>query len=196
MFTVAAMDGRTARAARNRQAVIDAVLGLMDDGVLQPTAKAVAERAGVATRSVFHYFADVESLYRDAAETQARRHWTVLLDPVTGDLSERIRTLVTLRSTLFERIAGTRRAAMLLEHQSPAIAAQLDKSRAALRTHLRTHLPELERLDNAAREAACAAASWENWDVLRRHQALPTDVARSAVRSTLDSLLSPAPTDH
>lgn len=193
---MAVVDGRTARAARNRQAVIDAVLELMDDGVVQPTAKAVAERAGVATRSVFHYFADVESLYSDAAETQARRHWTVLLDPVTGDLGERIHTLVTVRSMLFERIAGTRRAAMLLEHQSPVIAAQLDKSRAALRTHLRTHLPELEHLGAAAGEAACAAASWEIWDVLRRHQALSADAASAAMRSVLCSLLTPSQTDH
>ncbi|MFF3567464.1 hypothetical protein [Nocardia jiangxiensis] len=47
--------------------------------VLQPTAKAVAERAGVATRPAFHYFADVESLYSHAAETQARRHpWVAM----------------------------------------------------------------------------------------------------------------------
>ena len=84
------MDGRTARAARNRQAVLDAVLALTEEGDLQPTARAVAERAGVATRSVFHHFTDLESMYADAAQTQMERHWLPLLRPVIGDPGHRI----------------------------------------------------------------------------------------------------------
>lgn len=186
------MDGRTARAARNRQAVLDATLALTEEGNLQPTARAVAERAGVATRSVFHHFTDLESLYADAAKTQIERHWYRLLRPVTGDPAHRIETLVELRAELYERISGTRRAAVLREHESTVLAERLHESRAALRTHLRANLPELERLDRPAREAAYAAASWETWDVLRRHQGLSANAARAAVTATLTALLTPA----
>ncbi|MEU0503003.1 TetR/AcrR family transcriptional regulator [Nocardia sp. NPDC005998] len=188
------MDGRTARAARNRQAVLEAVLALTEEGNLQPTARAVAERAGVATRSVFHHFTDLESLYVDAAQTQMERHWLPLLRPVTGDPGHRIETLVELRAELYERISGTRRAAVLREHESVFLAERLHESRAALRAHLRANLPELERLDHSAREAAYAAASWETWDILRRHQGLSAETARGAVGATLTALLAPAPT--
>ncbi|MFE3024967.1 TetR/AcrR family transcriptional regulator [Nocardia tengchongensis] len=184
------MDGRTARAAKNRQAVLEAALALIDEGNLQPTAQAVAERAGVATRSVYHHFRDLETLYVDAAQTQIARHWVVLLEPVDGDLAERIDRLVTLRSELFENVASTRRAALLREHESVVLSERLTESRAALRAHLRTHLPELDALDPDAREAVFAICSWETWDVLRRHQTLPVDAARAAVTAVLTRMLS------
>lgn len=186
------MDGRTARAARNRQAVLEAALALMEEGTLQPTAQAVATRAGVATRSVFHHFADLESLYADAAQMQIERHWLPLLRPVTGDPSQRITALLKLRAELYERISGTRRAAQLREHESAVLSERLAQSRAALRAHLRENLPELESLDRPAREAAQAAGSWETWEVLRRHQNLSVPAARAAVAATLTALLAGA----
>ncbi|MFE5286381.1 TetR family transcriptional regulator [Nocardia sp. NPDC056611] len=184
------MDGRTARAAKNRQAVLEAALALIDEGNLQPTAQAVAERAGVATRSVYHHFQDLETLYLDAAQTQIARHWIALLEPVTGDLNQRMDTLVALRSDLFENVTNTRRAALLREHESVVLSECLNESRAALRAHLRTNLPELDALEPASREAVFAMCSWETWDVLRRHQALPVDAARAAVTAVLTRMLT------
>lgn len=184
------MDGRTARGAKNRQAVLDAALALMEEGNLQPTAQAVAERAGVATRSVYHHFRDLETLYLDAAQTQISRHWVLLMEPVTGDLDERIDRVVALRAELFERVAGTRRAALLREHESVVLSERLDESRAALRAHLRTHLPELADLYPPARESAYALCAWETWDVLRRHQSLSVTAARAAVTTVLTRLLT------
>ncbi|AYF76480.1 TetR/AcrR family transcriptional regulator [Nocardia yunnanensis] len=190
------MDGRTARAARNRQAVLDAALALMEEGNLQPTAQSVAERAGVATRSVFHHFADLESLYLDAAQTQIERHWLPLLRPVNGSLEQRIDGLLKLRAELYERISGTRRAAQLREHESPVLAERLGLSRAALRAHLRENLPELEELAPPAREAVFVAGAWETWEVLRRHQGLSIPAARAAVAATLTALIAGQRTDH
>ena len=41
-------DGRTVRAERTRQALVDALLSLLDEGQLQPTAERIAVRAGVS----------------------------------------------------------------------------------------------------------------------------------------------------
>ena len=40
-------DGRRLRSERSRQAIIDAMLGLVEEGVLIPTAQQVSSRAGV-----------------------------------------------------------------------------------------------------------------------------------------------------
>lgn len=182
------MDGRAARGANNRRAVIDATLALIEAGDLQPTAQAIAGRAGVATRSVFHHFSDLESLYADVADTQAARHWG-LLGPVTGGLAERIEALVAQRARLYEEISSSRRAAMLHEHESAVLAERLRESRAALRSHLRRNLHELAHLERPAREAAAAAASWETWEVLRRHQGLSVEAAQAAVAEVLSALV-------
>src|SRR4029077_19086014 len=147
--------------------------------------------AGVATRSVFHHFDDLESLYADAAETQTARHWSIL-QPVSGDLARRIDGVIAQRAELYERISGTRRGAGLHEHESPVLAERLRESRAALRRHIRTNLPELNDLDRPAREAVAAVTSWEAWEVVRRHQGLSIDASRTAVSTTVSALLAAA----
>src|ERR1043165_6133853 len=66
MNTARAVDGRTARAQRTRAAVVDALLQLINEGDLRPTAPRIAERAKVSLRSVFQHFTDLEALYAAA----------------------------------------------------------------------------------------------------------------------------------
>ena len=63
-----ALDGRAARALRTRNRVVDALLDLVDEGDLRPSAADVARRAGVSLRSVFQHFDDLETLFRVAGE--------------------------------------------------------------------------------------------------------------------------------
>ena len=56
-------DGRTLRSLRTREAIVDATIGLLEDGDLRPTAPRVAERASVSVRSVFQHFDDLETLH-------------------------------------------------------------------------------------------------------------------------------------
>src|SRR5271155_5351046 len=68
-----ARDGRVARGQRTRRSVAEALMQLLRDGESDPTAKAVARRAGVSLRLVFHHFADMDDLYRFVAALQLRR---------------------------------------------------------------------------------------------------------------------------
>ena len=47
------IDGRRQRSARSREALIKASLDLIDQGLLVPTAKQIADKAGVGIRSFF-----------------------------------------------------------------------------------------------------------------------------------------------
>ena len=64
------VDGRTARGQRTRSAVVDALLALQEEGDLEPTAQRVAARAGVALRTVFGHFSDMETLWAQAGERE------------------------------------------------------------------------------------------------------------------------------
>jgi AcrR family transcriptional regulator len=64
------VDGRTARGQRTRSSVVDALLALQEEGDLSPTAQQVAARAGVALRTVFGHFSDMETLWAEAGQRE------------------------------------------------------------------------------------------------------------------------------
>ncbi len=106
-----ASDGRVARGQRTRRSVGEALMELLQAGDLDPTAKAVAKRAGVSLRLVFHHFADMDDLYQFVAALQLRRQWADMpeLSPKLS-LSTRIERTVAHRAAFFEEIAQVRRA--------------------------------------------------------------------------------------
>ncbi len=101
-----ASDGRVARGQRTRRNVGEALVELLHAGDPDPTAKAVAKRAGVSLRLVFHHFADMDDLYQFVAALQLRRQWADMpqLSPKLA-LSTRIERTVAHRAAFFEEIA-------------------------------------------------------------------------------------------
>jgi AcrR family transcriptional regulator len=171
--------------------VIDAALALTAETGAFPTAEAIAERAGVAPRSVFYHFPDLRSLFGAAAETQSERHWSVLRPPVAEQgLATRIAEAVVQRAELYEHISAVRRVAARHEHEWPELADRMRDSRAMLRRHLRRALsPEIVDLDRPTVAALQAVGSWECWESLRYHQGLSAAAAIAAVTTLLTSTL-------
>src|SRR5690606_1225542 len=84
-------DGRAVRAERTRQAIVDALLTLLESGEVRPTADQIAGAAGVSTRSVFQHFPDREDLLAAAGQRQYERIAPLLVElPDTGPLPERL----------------------------------------------------------------------------------------------------------
>jgi AcrR family transcriptional regulator len=170
-------DGRMARGERTRRALAEATIALIEEGDEAPTARRIAERAGVSLRLVFHHFEDVESVLRAAVAVQAERHWSHIEPvPATGELEERVRRIVAQRADLYGAIGQVRRVAAAIERNSPTVSAELARSRSLLRAQLRTTFsPELESCDGGSKQSARrlldaldSATSFETWDVLLR----------------------------
>jgi TetR/AcrR family transcriptional regulator of autoinduction and epiphytic fitness len=188
-------DGRTVRAERTRQALVEALLGLLDGGELSPTAAEIASRAGVSERSLFQHFPDREALFEAVAREQYERVMPTLR-PVDASLplEERIDQFTRQRARLYERIGGVRRAALLIEHESPAVAGRLTAARRAKAAEVeRVFRGELEAIPPDDREplraalvAVCAWSAWESW---RTHQRLGVARARSAMGAAIAALL-------
>ena len=188
-------DGRTVRAERTRQALVDALLALLDAGELSPTAAAIAQRAGVSERSVFQHFPDREALFEAVARQQYERVMPTL-HPVDASqpLETRIDQFTRQRARLYELIGGVRRAALLIEHESPAVAGWLSPARRAKAAEAeRVFRRELEALPadergpvRAALIAVCAWPAWESW---RTHQRLGVSRARAAMAAAIGALL-------
>jgi TetR/AcrR family transcriptional regulator, regulator of autoinduction and epiphytic fitness len=185
------LDGRTVRAQRTRQAIVDALLALLDEGEMRPTAERIAERAGVSERSVFQHFPDREQLFEAVARQQYERV-VPTLRPVDASLplAQRLDAFVEQRARLYELITGVRRAALLLEHESTAVAGWLATARKAKAAEVeRVFRRELQGAGEDRRAALVAAAAWTAWEAYRVHQGLGVEQARAAMRAALAALL-------
>ena len=88
-------DGRHARGERNRLAILEACLALIDEGWLAPTAQLISERAGITIRSLFRHFPDMESLFAAANnEVRSRAAGAFATKARGGSLEERVRATV------------------------------------------------------------------------------------------------------
>jgi AcrR family transcriptional regulator len=185
-------DGRVARGIRARESIAESLIRLLEDGVEHPTARQVADRAGVSLRLVFHHFEDMESVLRSAVAIQVDRHWRKLVAIGTdGDLEARIRRSVNQIARLYEEIAPVRRAAGLAAGGSPTLAKQLESARVMIRSQLQ-HTFSGELAGSGARETLDAlevSTSFDTWDHLRRQTRRSAPAARKVVEQMMSSML-------
>jgi TetR/AcrR family transcriptional regulator of autoinduction and epiphytic fitness len=193
---LARLDGRLARSARTRHAVVAALLELLDEGDLRPTAARIAERAGVSLRLVFHHFDDLEAIYSEVADRQAER-----VKPLTAPISiglpfaRRVEKFARQRGRLLETLSPVRRSAVLMEPFRPALAKRLKHARDLMRAAtIAAFAPELAKFAADEKGAAVAAlelvTSWVGWEQMRRHQGLSEAEARGVMASSIRALLS------
>ncbi len=186
------VDGRSARAQRTRESVVDAVLALVDAGNPRPTAREIADEAGISVRSVYVHFDDLDDLFRAAADRHFE-HMANLLVPVDASLTLplRIEAAVDQRVQIHERFGAVRRAAELWAPQSPALAELLQQGRLVGRQDAeRLFGVELAgRSDHdVALSAITAILSAEAWDSLRA-QGLSVDAANEVVVHAVTRLM-------
>lgn len=192
-------DGRVARGERSRRALAEALINLLEEGDAQPTARRIAQRAGVSLRLVFHHFDDVESILREAVTIQEHRHWRHIR-PVAPTLpvAERVARVVRQRTTVYQAVAPVRRWAEHMANGSPTVAAELRRARESLRGQLQaTFAPEIENRRPAdARlllDTLDVTTSWETWDQLER-LGRPISVCRRTMQWLSLAVLTTPPT--
>ncbi len=196
MPQLARLDGRLARSARTRHAVVDALLDLLGEGDLRPTAARIAARAGVSLRLVFHHFDDLEAIYSELADRQAERVKPLTVPiPASLPLARRIEEFSAQRGRLLETLSPVRRAAVLMEPFRPALAKRLKHARDLMRAAaIAAFAPELSKLAADEKRATVAAldvvTSWVAWEQMRRHQALSETEARGVMAATIRALLT------
>lgn len=192
------VDGRLRRTVRSRLAICEACLDLVQEGVLQPGADQVAERAGVSRRSIFNHFRDLAELY-DAVFEVGMQRCAPLLRPVPADppLVRRVELWADARAKFLEATGPFTRA-LTAQALAEATGPQaLRVSREALEWQQR----DVERLfardvdallpseQREVLEAISAASSPLTWEHLRHSRGLSMARARGVVQRTVLALL-------
>ena len=189
------VDGRTARAQRTREAIVEACVTLINQGDVRPTAPRIAEEAGVSVRSVFQHFDDLETLFAMVA-AQAIARIVDLFRPISADLpfEERLALLVGQRADILDAITPIRRAAAVHEPGSPGIRERVQAGHEFFRAEVdQTFAPELDRLPAGRRELVLdmidLSATWASWDVLRTLDGRSRDEAVLVVAEMIRTVL-------
>ena len=186
----AKVDGRVLRSERSRQAIIDAMLVLVNEGNLVPTAQQVSERANVGIRSVFRHFSDMESLFV-TTDSQLRTAYEAIFTggDRDGTLAERVQHAIARHAAGYE----AQKLIILSTHsqmwRSQVLRKNYARSQRGLRKDLDDWLPELRKLPVMRREAVDAAASFETWHRLREHQNLSRKASIAVVVEMLTLLI-------
>jgi AcrR family transcriptional regulator len=190
----AVVDGRTARSLRTRHSIVDALLGLVEDGE-QPSVPAIAKRAGVSSRAVHVHFRTVNDLHAALVErvTGLVIERLAVIDPAEP-LDARIDLLCGQRARINEDLGTVLQAADGYERTSPAIAAGRDFGRQASRAQLqRVFAAELAARPPGTAQRIVAAVdallTHSSWHLLRTTHGLSPDEARLALRDGVRALL-------
>ncbi len=197
MTSAPVADSRSARKAATRDAIADALLDLLAEGNLRPTAREISQRAGTSLRSVYVHFDDLEDLYCVAAKRHFNR-LAPMLEPVpaTGPLPARTARFVRQRVDLFAAMRGVARATQLQAPFSPTLERLVrDAQKRSRREVDRVFATELDAFDTDERRRRSAVLdsllSSHAWETLRVGHELSTDDAERATIDAIMTLLEP-----
>lgn len=184
-------DGRRERTKRTRVAIVTALTELLDEGRIEPPAAEIAERAGVALRSIGQHFGSREELLLAVAEHNAARFPQAPFD-VSASFEDRLSAFVKDRAKALEASRAMRQAAAAVAARSPSVAAAVRRAAAERRAvSARLFAPEIAQSEDpeATSRAVALLTSGRAWDSLRSDMSLGTTTAREQLAFTLRALL-------
>jgi AcrR family transcriptional regulator len=184
-------DGRRERSRNSRRKILQAMLELQLEGVVDPSAASVAERAGVGIRTVFRHFDDKESIYRELNRILVDLYGPELGKPYRSeDWRDQLFELVERRARVYEAIAPVRISASVLRFRSPALMENYSELLEGERSALEAILPPaVKRQRNRAR-AIALVSGFDTWRMLRQDEELSAKKTVAAIRELLEDVLS------
>jgi AcrR family transcriptional regulator len=187
--TGASSDGRRRRSENSRVKIIEAMLSLVREGKIVPTAEEVAARADIGLRSVFRHFSDMEML-RQEMVGQVAQTYMKWFTPFEGDdWRDQLKDLISRRASAYEETLPFKRAAEVRRFKSSAIGSEFDRLNTLMRSRLKSVLPEEFTSQTILFETLDLALSVDAWQRLREDQNLSVEDARTAVYLLVKAIL-------
>jgi len=167
------VDGRLQRSQRSHQLISEAMLSLIQEGILIPTAQQVADRAQLGIRTVFRRFKDMESLFETIHSKEVWRQRRYFLDfDENLKIDKRISLLVKMHANTYQDMSSMIKATKAMMWRYKLLEKNYKQSQVDLRKHLRHYLPESLKLDEKAQQLIELSLSFESWDRLIELQGL------------------------
>lgn len=183
-------DGRRLRADESRRRIAQAMLDLVREGEVTPSAETVAERAGVGRRTVFRLFNDMEGVYREMHAIMVARLAPMFAAPFDGATwRERLDEVIERRAHMFEEMLPIKSAADAHRYRSAFLQNEHKKLTRLQRQTMLAVLPEGITSQTERVEALDLTLSFEVWRRLRQEQRLPPRQAAAVLRRIVRALM-------
>lgn len=184
------LDGRRVRGADNRRKIVEALLKLVEAGNPVPNAEQVAAEAGVALRTVFRHFADMDKLYSEVSERMMAEIRPLIEKPFEKpDWQDRVEELVDRRAQVFERLLPYKHAGDAHRAGSQFLTTEHRALVKMQREALKRALVSMPRLAQAF-EALDLLLCIDSWKRLRLDQGLSMRDARNVLAFAAVTLVS------
>lgn len=185
------IDGRHARSVATRDKIVAALLQLVREGDVAPSAARVALTAGVGLRTVFRHFDEMDTLYRAMSEAIEAQVLPMMLKPFeASDWRGRVREMVERRIGIYETIMPYRISSSVKRFQSDFLMQGYNRQIQLERTSLHAVLPQAVIDDAPTAGAIEVTISFQCWRRLRHDQGLSIDDARAVIQTLLDAVLA------
>ena len=172
--TTASKDGRQQRSMRSRQSIIDAMIALMKEGELMPTAQSISDTAGVSIRSVFRHFSELDLLYAEvdkALRPIYSKHFKMQM--AEGPLTSRLASAVKCRVDTYAESGYVTRASRVLMTRSSFVQGNFEKMEQSLHKELLRIVPEVAALSDDDLALITSFLSFDYIERLHSCQKLP-----------------------
>ena len=184
-------DGRKHRSQKSQARIVNAMLELVAQGNLEPSADQIADIAKVGRRSVFRHFKDMDTLYREMTNSIAMTMGSIVLQPFqAADWAGRVLELVDRRAVGFEKMKPFLLAGQVHRHRSPYLKASHAQFVQMLRQILLGLLPKEIARNADLVDALDMLLSFETWSRLRDDQGLGIAKAKRVLKGAIQSLLA------
>ncbi len=186
-----AADGRRLRSERSRQCIVAALINLIRQGEMLPSAERVAQEANVGLRTVFRQFEDMDRLYQEVIE-QIEAEVAPLVDRpyASTDWRAMLSEMIERRARVFELVMPFKLQSNARQFQSPFLQ-EVHRCAVVSDMELMNEFLPPSVVDDRTRFCALfAALSFDVWIHLRRDQLKSPEEATRAMRYTVDALLA------
>lgn len=182
-------DGRRQRSERSKQLIIDALIKLIQSGMMSPSAADVAEEARVSLRTVFRHFEDMDALYRGMGVQLSCEILPLVMKPFqAGDWKSQLQELIDRRAEIFERIMEIRVCSSLRRFRSAFLMEDHRQFHGLERSGVVALLPDELAADSVFVTALDNVVSFDVWRRMRQEQGMSVAEAKDVVRLMSDSI--------
>ncbi len=186
-------DGRRLRSVTSQNIIVDAMMTLIQRGILEPTAQQVADEAGIGIRTVFRQVQDKENLFLKMDEKVRARLQETLKRAANprGNLEERIEGLIELEAELFENNLQFLRATLANKWKYNTLQKNYERNQRNIKSLLYAWIPELKDLSESKQILLTSVNSAGYWIELRENLVLSVIGAKNLKISIFqDALLT------
>ena len=167
-------DGRRLRSVTSQNIIVDAMMTLIQRGILEPTAQQVADEAGIGIRTVFRQVQDKENLFLKMDEKVRAGLQETLKRAANprGNLEERIEGLIELEAELFENNLQFLRATLANKWKYNTLQKNYERNQRNIKSLLYAWIPELKDLSESKQILLTSVNSAGYWIELRENLVL------------------------